>query len=417
MASYSYVAKDGEGRTLRSTVEAADRRDALAQLRTMGLTVVDLVGRSAEDTAAAAASAPEAPPQASLKRRFFTRGISTSEKSVFCRQLSITVNSGMPLRESLESIAQDMDNPEFARVLNDVVRHLHEGESFSKSIQLHPKHFNTLFVALIRAAEESGSLPETLEQLANYMERSDKLVKKIKSVTAYPMFILVFFCIVCVVMTLFVLPKFQDSFKGFDVTLPRITRMVFGLNAFVMHNIVWIGLGIFIPLLALWVYSRNEKGRRKIDEVLLKLPFFGVCIREYALARFCRNLAIMVRGGVGITTAMEITSTVSGNRMIVESLMRARDRIMGGQRMAASLAQDNQFPKLVTRMVGVGEESGRMPEVLEKVANLYEEYVENRIVTATSMFEPVVICVFGAVVLTLVLAIYMPVFTVASGAK
>lgn len=417
MAAYSYVAKDGDGRTLRSTVEAADRRDALAQLRAMGLTVVDLVGRSAEDTAAAAASAPETPPQASVKRRFFTRGITTSEKSVFCRQLSISVNSGMPLRESLESIAEDMDNPEFARVLNDVVLHLHEGESFSRAIQLHPKHFNTLFVALIRAAEESGSLPETLDQLANYMERSDKLVKKIKSVTAYPMFILVFFVIVCIVMTLFVLPKFQDSFKGFDVTLPRLTRMVFGLNAFVMHNILWIGLGIFIPLVALWVYSRNEKGRRKIDEVLLKLPFFGVCIREYALARFCRNLAIMVRGGVGITTAMEITSTVSGNRMIVDSLMKARDRIMGGQRMAASLAQDNQFPKLVVRMVGVGEESGRMPEVLEKVANLYEEYVENRIVTATSMFEPVVICLFGAVVLTLVLAIYMPVFTVATGAK
>lgn len=417
MAPYSYVAKDGEGRTVRSTIEAADRHEALAQLRADGLTVVDLVGRSTDDRIHHTGGAAPASAADPVRKPLFAKGISTSEKSIFCRQLSISVNSGMPLRESLESIASDMDNPEFARVLADVIRQLHEGSSFSQAIQKHPKHFNTLFVALIRAAEESGSLPETLDQLSNYMERNEKLVKKIRSVTAYPMFIMVFFCIVCVAMTVFVLPKFQDSFKGFNVTLPRLTRIVFGVNGFIIKHIGWISAAIFIPVISVALYGRTKRGRRKIDEVLLKLPLFGVCIREYALARFCRNLSIMVRGGVGITTAMEITSTVSGNRVIIDSLMKARERIMGGQRMAASLSQDNQFPRLVVRMVGVGEESGRMPEVLEKVANLYEEYVENRIVTATTLFEPVVICVFGAVVLTLVLAIYLPVFTVATGAR
>mgnify|MGYP001017649264 CR=1 FL=1 len=179
----------------------------------------------------------------------------------------------------------------------------------------------------------------------------------------------------------------------------------------------WFVGAIVGPVVGAILYRRSPKGRRNLDAAVLKLPFFGVCIREFALARFCRNLSIMLRGGVGITTAMDITSAVSGNLVIVESMLQAKERILSGERIAASLAKDKEVPKLVIRMVGVGEESGRLPEVLDKVATLYEEYVENRIVTATSMFEPVVICLFGGVVLVLVLAIYLPIFTVSQGVK
>ncbi len=413
MTGFTYVARNQAGQVVRDSMDAADRQDALARLRAMGMIVVDLVAQGE------APVAPRGHAAAKTRRPLISleKPISTSDKAIFCRQLSITVNAGMPLREALESIASDMDHPTFRKVLQAVVARLHQGESFSQSIERHPHHFSTLFVALIKAAEESGSLPETLDQLAGYMERSEKLIKKIRAVTSYPMFILVFFVIVCVVMTAFVLPKFMDSFKGFDVVLPKLTRVVFGINSFLLDHWYWFVGGTVLPVIAVILYRRTPRGKRNVDAAVLRLPFFGVCIREYALARFCRNLSIMLRGGVGITTAMDITSAVSGNVVIVESLLQAKERILSGERIAASLAKDKEIPKLVIRMVGVGEESGRLPEVLDKIATLYEEYVENRIVTATSMFEPVVICLFGGVVLVLVLAIYLPIFTVSQGVK
>ncbi len=407
MKTFSYVARNSAGVVVRASLEAADRQDALARLRAQGYVVVELIER---DEAAAGVAVPAARP----RRPWIQTGkpITISDKAVFCRQLSITVNAGMPLRDALESIANDMDHPTFRKVLQNIVTRLHEGESFSVAIARHPEHFNTLFVALIRAAEESGSLPETLEQLATYMERSEKLIKKIRSVTSYPMFILIFFLIVCVVMTTFVLPKFMASFKGFDVQLPKLTRVVFGANQFLIDHWPWFVGALALPVVALVVYRRTPAGRRRTDAWILRLPLFGICVREYALARFCRNMSIMLRGGVGVTTAMDITSAVSGNTVIVESLQRAKERIVSGERIAASLGKDKEIPRLVIRMVGVGEESGRLPEVLEKIANLYEEYVENRIVAATSLFEPIIICLFGGVVLVLVMAIYLPIFTV-----
>ncbi len=409
MKTFSYVAKDPSGNVLRSQLTAPDRSVALARLREKGFVVVDLVER---DSRAGPVAAPaKAKPRAKWWK--LGKAVTVSDKAVFCRQLAITVNAGMPLREALESIANDMDHPTFRSVLQDVVRRLHEGESFSEAIAKHPSHFNTLFVALVRSAEESGSLPETLEQLATYMERSEKLIKKIRSVTAYPMFIFVFFLIILVVMTVFVLPRFMQSFKGFNVQLPPLTRAVFGATEILLRHWIWIAMAVVVPVVALIVYRRTPTGRRRTDGWILKLPFFGVCVREFALARFARNLGIMLRGGVGVTTAMDITSAVTGNTVLVESLQKAKERIINGERIASSLAQDPEIPRLVIRMIGVGEESGRLPEVLEKIAGMYEEQVENRIVTATSLFEPVVICVFGGVVLVLVMAIYLPIFTVA----
>lgn len=413
MPVFNYVAQSAQGQALRSTLDAADRHDALAQLRNRGLVVVDLVEQ--DDMTLEPSSSPRAAVGPRKPLFSFEKKVSTSEKSIFCRQLSITVNAGMPLREALESIANDMDHPTFRKVLQSVVMRLHQGESFSQAIERHPKHFNALFVALVKAAEESGSLPETLDQLAGYMERSEKLVKKIKSVTSYPIFILVFFLIVCVVMTVFVLPNFMDSFQGFDVELPKLTTTVFGVNQFILDQWAWFLTALGLPVLAVALMRRTPGGRLNLDIAVLKLPIFGDCIRQYALARFCRNLAIMLRGGVGVTVAMDITSAVSGNLVIIQSLQNAKERILSGERIAASLAKDKEIPRLVIRMIGVGEESGRMPEVLDKVSTLYEEYVENKIMAATSMFEPVVICLFGAVVLVLVMAIYLPIFSVSQG--
>ena len=413
MPVYAYTAKDGEGKDMHSTVMADSRYEALAMLREQGLTVVDLhetIGPHMEDR-----------PSGSVRRRkgFALSGgrVSVSEKAIFCRQLAISVTAGVPLRDALESITEDMENLAFKSVLENVVQRLHEGKPFSESISPHARIFDSLFVSLIRTAEEAGSMPRTLEDLATSMERSERLTRKVRSIAAYPAFVAVFFCIVCVIMTVFILPQFQHIFSGFKSELPLLTRIVFGANRWLVANFPVI-VGVLAALVALFVlYVRTKAGRFRMDAMKLKIPLIGTWIKQFAVARFCRNLAIMVKGGVPIAGALEIASGTCGNRAMQQALLAARERIVNGSSIAASMAREGIFPRLVIRMISVGESSGRLPEVLEKVSDVYEDQVEGSIMVATSLIEPVIICVFGVFILILVLAIYIPIFSMAAHAQ
>ena len=406
MPTFTYTAKQDDGEMVRATLRADSRHAALGLLRGRGL-----IPLSVEEVGRGRARAK------SRKRGSFTRwggSISTSDRALFCRQLAISVNAGVPLRESLESITEDLDKPAFKRILERVVDQLHSGVAFSDALSQHPATFNTLFVSLIRAAEESGSLPQTLEQLAGAEERSQRLQTKIRSITAYPIFIMVFFVVVCVVMTLFVLPQFQEIFSGYGAQLPRITRMVFGLNQFMLDHALLIGGGIGFAVIGLYLWGRTLSGQYTFDAMKLKLPYFGPCFMKFAVSRFCQNFSVMLKGGVPVATAMEMSAATCGNRIMEKSLLEARDRIIDGAGISESLERDVRLPRLVVRMVSVGESSGRLPEVLDRVSLVYEEQVEAAIMVATSLFEPLVICLFGVVVLILVMAIYLPVFSAAS---
>jgi type IV pilus assembly protein PilC len=405
MATFSYTAKQEDGELVRSTLRADTRHAALGLLRARGLVplFVEEAGRGRKRAS-------------TRKRGSFTRwggAISTSDRALFCRQLAISVNAGVPLRESLESITEDLDKPSFKRVLDHVVDQLHAGVAFSDALSQHPNTFNTLFVALIRAAEESGSLPQTLEQLAGAEERSQKLQTKIRSITAYPIFIAIFFVVVCIVMTVFVLPKFQEIFSGYHTELPAMTRMVFRLNQFMIDHALLIVGGVAIAFVALTLWGRTLAGQYMGDRLKLKLPYFGPCFLKFAVSRFCQNFAVMLQGGVPVATAMEMSAATCGNRVMEKALLEARDRIIAGSGISESLDRDIKLPRLVVRMVSVGESSGRLPEVLERISLVYEEQVEAAIMVATSLFEPLVICLFGIVVLILVMAVYLPVFSAA----
>jgi len=406
MPTFVYTAKQDDGEMIRATLRADSRHAALGQLRSRGLIPlsVEETGRGQKRTR-------------NRKRGSFTRwggAISTADRALFCRQLAISVNAGVPLRESLESITEDLDKPGFKRVLEQIVDQLHAGVSFSDALAQHSNTFNTLFVALIKAAEEAGSLPQTLEELAVAEERSQRLQTKIRSITAYPIFVAVFFCIVCVIMTIFVLPKFQKIFSGYDAELPRITQMVFALNEFMIDNALIIGGTIGIVFVALYLWGRTTAGKFMFDAFKLKIPYFGPCIMKFAVARFCQNFSTMMRGGVPVATAMEMAAATCGNRIMERSLLQARDRIIDGAGISESLERDVRLPRLVVRMVSVGESSGRLPEVLERISVVYEEQVEVSVMVATSLFEPLVICLFGIVVLILVMAVYLPVFSAAA---
>jgi len=416
MPIYYYHAKNVSGQDVTATVVAPTRLDALAQLRDIGMTVLNLWtdGEPATSTALANEIAP--PKRLRRSAGAGSVRVNGAEKSVFMRQLSISVSAGMPLREALESIAEDLENKGFRNVVRDLVAKLREGQMFSEAAAAHPVVFTTLFVALLRVAEEAGSMPQTLEYLAAALERGDKLGRKIRSIVAYPVFVACFFVVVCGIMTLVVLPKFQAIF-GSNASLPTLTRVVFGANRFLLNHVLLIAMTLAGTVLLFVMYVRTPVGRTQVDALKLRLPIFGICFQKFAVARFCRNFAIMIRGGVPVASAIEIATGICGNKVIERALVRVRARLLGGSTIAASLGSEAVFPRLIVRMVAIGESSGKLPQVLDKVSDAYEDQVEGSITLATSLFEPIVICVFGLFVLVLVMAIYLPVFTASRGVQ
>jgi type II secretory pathway component PulF len=425
MALFNYIAKTNEGKEVRSSLEASTRLEALEALRKKGLTVVDLFTAEERSSApkvttpaqTAAAEQKKAKKKTQRKSFSFAAKVKMTDLSIFCRQLAISVNAGVPLRDALEGIGMELEHPVLRTVTMEMVDQLHEGKSFSEAVSQHPKVFGLMFHGLIKVAEESGKLPSTLEQLAGYLERADRLQRRIKAMAAYPVFIGVFFIIVCMVMSLFILPQFTDIFGGFGANLPVFTRIVFSINNFFVENFAAIFIGVIILSTALVVYGRTESGSYRKDKLKLEIPYAGGCLKKYILARFCRSMAIMVNSGVPISNALEICADATGNQLIRHSVLGVKEMILTGNRIATSLEKADIFPGLIVRMVAVGEDSGQLPEVLDNVSDLYEDQVEVSIMTSMALFEPLVIVIFGAFILILVLAIYLPIFTVSMQVK
>lgn len=422
MAAFSYIAKTKDGEEVRSSLEASNRLEALETLRKKGLTVIDLFSAEPKKSAPSVAPKKSAPihaaPEAKKRRTLsFTSNVKMTDLAIFCRQLAISVNAGVPLRDAIEGIGMELEHPVLKRVSGEMVSQLHDGQSFSEVVASHPKIFNEMFYGLIKVAEEAGKLPDTLTQLADYLERADRLQRRIKAMAAYPIFIGVFFVIVCLIMTLFILPQFTDIFGGFGADLPFFTRLVFSVNDFFVNNFLLIFIGTIAAVAGVVFYGRTESGAYRKDWLKLNTPYAGGCLKKYILARFCRSLSIMVNSGVPISNALEICADATGNQLIKRNVMGVREMIMTGNRIAASLEKTGIFPGLIVRMVSVGEDSGQLPEVLDNVSDLYEDQVEVSIMTSMALFEPLIICVFGAFILMIVLAIYLPIFTVSMSVK
>jgi type IV pilus assembly protein PilC len=419
MATFNYIAKNKDGQDIRSTIDASSRLEALELLRKKGLTVVDLVGADSGKPKTIVAKPDEKKTEHKKKQKttLFSAKVKMSDLAIFCRQLAISVTAGVPLRDALETIGEELEQPQLRHAVMDIVGQLNDGKNFSDAAASHPKVFNVMFCGLIKVAEESGKLPQTLKQLAEYLERTDKLQRRIKAMSAYPIFIGVFFIIVCMIMTLFILPQFTDIFSGFGSKLPPFTVFVFAVNNFFVDHVIEIFIGVIVTIAALVFYGRTEQGAYRKDKLKLKTPYAGDLIMKYVLARFCRSLSIMVHSGVPISTALEICGDAAGNKVIHRTISAVREKIITGHRIAQSLEESGIFPGLITRMVSVGEDSGQLPEVLEKVSDLYEDQVETSIMTTMALFEPVIICVFGGFVLVLILAIYLPIFTVGMQVK
>lgn len=425
MKKFNYTAKNAAGDLIRDVIEADDRQIALTDLRRKGFTVVSLMEFEPVTPEGAEQNIKKGRKH-SLKQILQTdlrlspkkpqkdKKIRLSDMAIFCRQLAISVNSGLPLREALEGIHEDMDVHALKAVLGNIIKKLHDGVPFSKAVAAHPKVFSSIFIGMVRAAEEAGSLAETLNQLAGYMEASDKLQRKIKSLMAYPAFVAGFFMIICLVMVLGIIPRFQDIFGDLDAELPKLTTTVFAINTFIVTHFPII-VGVLVVLIASYVlYRRTPSGNLRIASLKLKMPLSGDCLKRYIIARICRCLAIMLKSGVPISTALQIVSKIGDNAAIENALIAAQEKIVSGSSVALGLKETGIFPALLIRMLGVGESAGQLPEVLNRVSDAYEDQVEASITTGTALLEPIIITVFGMMVLLLIISIYLPVFSIAA---
>ncbi|MBL7017153.1 MAG: type II secretion system F family protein [Kiritimatiellales bacterium] len=426
MKKFNYTAKNAAGKLIRDIVEADDRKIALTDLRRKGLTVVSLMEiepLSSEEPGTHTGGKKKKHALKEMLHKDLTltpnkppkeKKVRLSDMAVFCRQLAISVNSGLPLREALEGIHEDMDVHTLKAVLGHIIKQLHDGVPFSKAVASHPKVFSPIFIGMIRAAEEAGSLAETLNQLAGYMEANDKLQRKIKSMMAYPAFVAGFFIIICLIMVLCIIPRFQDIFSDLDADLPKLTTTVFAINAFIVNHFFIIA-GVVILLIAGYIfYRRTPSGNLRIATLKLKAPLTGDCLKRYIIARICRCLAIMLKSGVPVSTALQIVSKIGNNLAIENALIAAQEKIISGSSIALGLKETKIFPALLIRMLGVGESAGQLPEVLNRVSDAYEDQVEASITTGTALLEPIIITVFGMMVLLLIISIYLPVFSIAA---
>lgn len=421
MLNFNYTAKNSQGMVIRDVVVAESRRQALFELRGKGLTAVDLQEVVLRD-ASPDGLLPEvdqvlkkSKPQGSPLR---SGRIKTADMAMFCRQLAISINSGLTLRDTLSGIYEDLDDlPAMKRLVGDLSKKLQEGVPFSEAVAAHPANFSAVFIGLVRAAEASGSMGETLDQLARYMEASEKLQRKVKAMMAYPMFVACFFVIICLIMVFFIVPRFQDIFTGLGADLPKLTTTVFAINNFVVTHALIIFLAIVTLIVSALMYRKTSQGQVALAKMSLKMPITGKLMTMYVLARLCRCLALLLKSGVPVVTALDIVAKIGDNKTIENAILTARTQIVAGAAIAASLGQASLFPSLLIRMIGVGEGAGKLPEVLGRVADSYEDQVESSLATSMALLEPIIITVFGMMVLVLVLSIYLPVFTVSMSIK
>ncbi|HNT43144.1 MAG TPA: type II secretion system F family protein [Syntrophorhabdaceae bacterium] len=336
--------------------------------------------------------------------------IKNIEILLFTRQLSTMITSGLPLVQSLEILGNQIEDVDFRGIVKEIKEKIEGGARFADALRDYPKCFDELFINLVVAGEEGGLLDNVLQRLAIYIEKTEKLKKKVKSAMIYPVAIIVVAFVVVVVLLLFVIPVFEKMFKEMGAELPVPTQIVINLSQ-MMQSYWYIIIGGVVGLvLALKYYYKTEGGHRNIDRIILKLPLFGLLTIKASVARVTRTLATLLMSGVAILESMIIVAKVAGNKIVEEALLVARSRISEGRTMAEPLEQAGIFPPMVVQMVQVGESTGALDSMLNKIADFYEEDVDNMVTNLTAMMEPMIMVFLGVVLGGLIIAMYLPIF-------
>ena len=420
MPKYVYKASDWSGEVVESELTAESRTEAIAQIRQRGLTPVEVkessggtIRKKTKTKTKTKAAGKDLPEWLKISQ---TKKATPSDLAVFFRLLSISVSAGVSLRDAMENIAAEMENNTLKQALLLATEDLQGGQRFAEALGRNniKKVFPPLALGLTKVAEETGTLGNTTSELACYLEDMIKMKNEISSKTSYPCFMLVAFTFIMLGCTFFLFPSFEKNFAGIGAKLPTLTQTVFSLNRLGLKIAPYaLGLlGIAGASIAFW--RSTPAGRIKFDELLLRIPLLGDVLYKIGTARFCRTLSITVQGGVPLLDGLEISSTVVGNKSLERHLEQVAERINNGQAFGRSVRETNAFTGLVVRMIEVGEESGQLPLVLDKVSEVYDDEINRSIKKLTSLIEPVIIVLFGVFVTVMVLALYMPIFSMSS---
>lgn len=343
----------------------------------------------------------------------FGKKVSTKELVIFTRQFATMIDSGLPLVQCLDILSSQQENPTFKDVLLKVKESVESGSTFADALAKHPKVFDQLFVSLVAAGEVGGILDTILNRLASYTEKAMKLKKQIKGAMVYPATVMSVAVVVVGVILIFVIPTFAKMFADFGSDLPGPTKVVIALSNFIKKYIIVIIAGIAALIFAVKKYYATKNGRKTLDKLALRAPIVGPLIKKVSVAKFTRTLGTLVSSGVPILDGLDIVARTAGNVVVEEAIMKVRQSISEGKTIAEPLAQSGVFPPMVVQMISVGEATGAMDSMLSKIADFYDDEVDNAVSAMTAMLEPMLMVFLGVVVGGLVIAMYLPIFKIA----
>lgn len=346
-------------------------------------------------------------------------GVDAKELVQFTRQFATMIDAGLPLVQCLDILSSQTPNKIFANALKDIKNTVEGGSTFSDALRRHPKIFDELYTNLVQAGELGGILDTILNRLAVYIEKRVKLARQVKGALTYPTAVLVIAAGVMTVLMVYVIPAFENMFKDFGSKegLPKITQIVIDLSKWFVGNLHWIFLSTIVLIGGVTYIYRTPKGKRFFHRVMLSLPIFGPLFQKIAVARFTRTLGTLLSSGVPIMDALEVVAKTAGNVIVEEAIMHVRAKIAEGKNMVEPLMEKKVFPSMVVQMLGVGEQTGALDTMLSKIADFYEEEVDVAVAALTSLLEPIMMVGIGGMVGTVLVAMYLPIFSIAGKIK
>ena len=395
MPAYAWKGKNRMGEVQEGVLVSDSRDAAAATLKRNGIEVMNVRMMAAEGTR----SFGKVPPK---------------ELAIFTRQFSVMIDAGLPLVQCLEILGAQQAHKGFQRIIEAVRDDVEKGSTLQTALSKHPKAFNDLFVNMVGAGESGGILDVILQRLSGYIEKSVKLTGKVKSAMTYPVAVISIAIIVVIVIMVKVIPVFSAMYSGLGSKLPYPTIVCIAISDAII-NYWWLLIGATVLIVVgLRQYYKTTAGHLQIDTVLLHLPVLGDVLRKVAVARFCRTLGTLISSGVPILEGMDITAKTAGNLVIQNAILKSKDAVEQGRNIATPLAETKVFPPMVVQMVGVGEATGALDAMLAKVADFYEDEVDNAVASLTSLMEPIMIAILGGIVGFIVVAMYMPIFGLAA---
>jgi type IV pilus assembly protein PilC len=395
-----WQARTKAGEMKKGEMEASDGSTVETRLRALGLAPLKVKKKPTE-----------------LRMPQLGSGVTGKDILIFTKQFATMIDAGLPLVQCLDILATQMDNRSFRRVIFAIKSKVESGSTFADALKDHPRVFDELFVQLCAAGEVGGILDTILNRLATYREKAEKLKRKVKGAMVYPVIVITVAIGVTALLLLKVTPVFAKMFADFGQALPGPTQAVIDLSEWLQKWFLWLAVGIaaFVAT-GIFIY-RTDAGRRAIDKVTLKLPLIGPVIRKVAVARFTRTLGTMISSGVPILDALDVTAKTAGNRTVEDGIYYVRTKISEGKNIAGPLLETKVFPPMVVQMIGVGEATGAMDAMLQKIADFYDDEVDSAVSALTAMIEPLLMVFLGAVVGGFLIAMYLPIFAIAGAVK